>query len=349
MTETGKVETPPAAILSGQGPVPALDVVIVNYRTGPLVVDCLESLAQERGPGMDLRVCVIDNASPDGSAAVIEQAVAAAQWEWVRVIRSPTNGGFGAGNNMVFDLLAAAAENGDRRAGIVWLLNPDTRVIPGSARALVAFMAQRPSAGIVGTALLDGHGTPWPYAFRFPTILGELERGLSWALTSRLLARFAIGRRMGDSPQRVDWVSGASFAIRRALLDEGLRFDEKFFLYYEETDFCRMARREGWETWYLPQAEVLHIAGQSTGVTAKDGARRRMPSYWFASRQYYFVKNYGRAYAVLADLAWMAAHFTFRMKQRLRKERYTGPPWLLRDFARHCALFPRRGSIARSG
>lgn len=335
-------------------PPPTLDVVIVNYRTGPLVVDCLESLAQERGPGMDLRVCVVDNASPDGSAAVIEQAVAKAAWDWVRVILSPTNGGFGAGNNLAFDALALEATKGEATKGkpsaeIVWLLNPDTRVMPGAARALVAFMAQRPAAGIVGTALLDGHGTPWPYAFRFPTVLGELERGLSWTVTSRLLARYAIGRRMGNRPERVDWVSGASFAIRRAVLDEGLRFDERFFLYYEETDLCRMARREGWETWYIPQAEVLHIAGQSTGVTAKDGIARRMPPYWFASRQHYFVKNYGRFYAVLADLAWMGAHFTFRMKQRLRKERYTGPPWLLRDFARHSALFPRRGTIARSG
>jgi GT2 family glycosyltransferase len=316
----------------------AIDVVIVNYRTGPLVVSCLESLAAEIGQDLRLRAFVIDNASGDGSEGEIEAAIAREGWDWVRLIRSPINGGFGAGNNLGID----AALGDDRPAGLIWLLNPDTRIMPGAARELGRFAARTPGAGIIGTALLEGDGTPWPFAFRFPSILGEVERGLRWRLASRLLARHAVPRRMGLQPARVDWVSGASLAIRTELLEEGLRFDEDYFLYYEETDLCRTVRDLGWECWYLPQALVLHIAGQSTGVTDSRSGARRMPGYWFESRHRYFRKNHGAIYALAADLAWMTSHALFLAKQVLRREPHEDPPHLLRDFARHSAFLPQR-------
>ncbi len=324
--------------------VHTLDVVLVNYRTGALAVSCLETLAAERGPNIRLRAFVVDNASPDDSADVIERAIARKGWDWARVIRSPVNGGFGAGNNLGF--AAVLAE--DDPADTIWLLNPDTRVMPGAAAALVRFMAKVPAAGIVGTALLNGDGQPWPYAFRFPGVLGELERGLRWRPASAVLARYAIPRLMGADPERVDWVSGASFAVRRTVVEEGLRFDEGFFLYYEEVDFCRMARNQGWQCWYLPQAVVLHIVGQSTGVPAGNAGVQRMPSYWFDSRQRYFVKNHGKAYALAADIAWMGAHAMFMTKQALRREKPNDPDRLLSDFARHSALLLRPGQRLES-
>jgi len=322
----------------GPGLLHAIDVIIVNYRTGPLVVSCLQTLAAEAGEGMRIRAFVIDNASGDGSADMIEAAIARHDWHWARVHRSAVNGGFGAGNNIGIDLALAQAQP----AGLIWLLNPDTRVMPGAARELARFMAGTPGAGIVGTALLEADGNPWPFAFRFPSVLGEIERGLRWSFTSRLLSRHAIARRMDGRPAVVDWVSGASLAIRPALLREGLRFDEGYFLYYEETDLCRAARSNGWQCWYLPQALVLHIAGQSTGVTATQARPRRLPDYWFQSRSRYFRKNHGRAYALLADLAWMVSHAIFLGKQALRGSPGIDPPRLLSDFARHSALLPRR-------
>jgi len=324
--------------MSDYPPFHAIDVVIVNYRTAQLVVSCLESLAAEAGEGLQLRAFVIDNDSRDGSADAIEAALLQQDWNWARVVRSPVNGGFGAGNNQGIDLALAQ----ERPADLVWLLNPDTRVMPGAARALARFMASTPAAGLVGTALLEADGSPWPFAFRFPSILGEIERGLRWKASSRLLARHALLRRMGDRPERADWVSGASLAIRPALLWEGLRFDEGYFLYYEETDLCRTVRGQGWECWYLPEARVLHISGQSTGITDPQAKPRRMPAYWFESRRRYFRKNHGRIYALLADLAWMASHSVFLAKQALRREQSLDPPRLLADFARHSAFFPRR-------
>ncbi|VXC98806.1 glycosyltransferase family 2 protein [Sphingomonas sp. AX6] len=317
---------------------PSIDVIIVNYCTGSLVVASLASLEAERLLVPKLRAIVVDNASPDGSGDLIAQAVEARGWDWVKVLRSQRNGGFGAGNNLGINW---ALERSDA-AELYWLLNPDTIVQPCAASALTQFMEAEPLAGIAGSALLEADETPWPFAFRFPTILGEVERAARLGLLSRILKKRAVMRAMGSAPERVDWVSGASFVIRRALLEQGLRFDESFFLYYEETDFCLHAARAGWECWYVPGAVVLHVAGQSTGVTGHQLALKRLPSYWFRSRQYYFLKNHGRVYGMLADIAWMSGHIVAVIKARLRGASSVDPPWLLIDFLRHSAFMPQR-------
>lgn len=311
-----------------------IDVVIVNYRTGPLVIECLETLRAERDRGSSLRAIVIDNDSRDGSADLVENAIDRNGWGWASLLRAPTNGGFGAGCNL--GISHALARDDEARA--IWLLNPDTRVMPGAVDALASFMQAHPAAGIAGTALLLADGSPWPYAFRFPTVLGELERALRWGPASRLLARHAALQPMGPAPAPAEWVSGASLAIRREVLEEGLLFDEGYFLYYEETDFCRSARAKGWESWYVPQSVVLHIAGQSTGVTGADANRRRVPGYWFASRSRYFRKNHGRAYAFAADLAWISGHLAHACKTALSRAPRQDPPRLLRDFVRYGML-----------
>ena len=315
-----------------------IDVVIVNYRTGTLVTQCLESLDEDRGDCPGLRAIVVDNASNDGSADLIAEVIRLRNWDWVTLMRSPENRGFGAGSNLG---IAWAMDRPDP-ADLVWLLNPDTRVIPGAASSLARFMAAHPKAGIAGSALLDAGGQPWPYAFRFPSLLGEIERGSRLSFVSRLLRGSATLRRMGSRSEKVDWVSGASFIIRRELLEDDMRFDEEYFLYYEETDFCLHATRKGWECWYVPDAVVLHIAGQSTGITGKQIRLRRLPAYWFHSRRRYFLKNHGRLYTILADFSWIAAHVLARIKQLVRDAAEPDPPYLFQDFIRHAAFLPRR-------
>ncbi|EJL23399.1 glycosyltransferase family 2 protein [Novosphingobium sp. AP12] len=319
--------------MTGPGPLPGfpIDAVIVNYRTGPLVVECLESLAAERDGGAKLRAIVVDNDSLDGSADLVQSAIDRNGWDWATLLRAPTNGGFGTGCNL--GIAHALRQDGEARA--IWLLNPDTRAMPGAVSALASFMEATPAAGIAGTALLLADGSPWPYAFRFPTVLGEFERALRWGLASRLLARHATLRAMDADCAPADWVSGASMAIRRELLEQGLRFDEGYFLYYEETDFCRAARQMGWESWYVPQSVILHIAGQSTGVTSADANSRRVPGYWFDSRRRYFRKNHGPTYALAADVAWVSGHLVHLFKQALRRAPRQDPPRLLGDFVRH--------------
>jgi GT2 family glycosyltransferase len=316
--------------------LPTMLAIIVNYRTGPLVVECLASLEEEVRAMPGFRVMVVDNASGDDSVHVIDSAIRARGWgDWAELTVSPVNGGFASGNNHAIRRALA----GDNPPDLLWLVNPDTVVRPGAARALAAFMRDHPKTGIAGSALQSADGTPWPFAFRFPTILGETERGARLGLVSRLLSSHAIGRTMGRDSARVDWVSGASMVIRRAVFADTGLMDEGYFLYYEETDFCLQAQRAGWECWYVPEAVVLHISGQSTGVTAETTVPKRIPRYWFESRRRYFVKNHGRAYAIAADLGWAGTHMLWRLRRLAMLRRNPDPPRMLGDFLRYSALF----------
>lgn len=314
--------------------LPTLTVIIVNYRTGRLVVDCLTSLESEVAAFPVTKVRVVDNDSGDDSADIIAAAIVDRGWaDWAELIRSPTNGGFAYGNNLAI----RAALDDATPPDLFWLLNPDTQVYPGALGHFLDFFRTTPSAGIVGSLLLNGDATHWRYAFRFPSALSELERGACLGPLSRLLKDHRVPKAMGDTPEQVDWVSGASMVVRRATLEATGLMDEGFFLYFEETDLCRKAQDHGWACWYLPSAIVLHIAGQSTGITGSRLAR--VPSYWFDARRRYFIINHGKAYAMLADICWLAGHLLWRGLRRFRSRREPNTPFLLRDFLMHSALF----------
>lgn len=311
-----------------------MHIMVVNYRTPQLTIDCLASLEPEVRGMPSLRVTVVDNASPDESAAAIAAAIADHGWRWAELVRSPVNGGFAYGNNLAIRPLLKE----DSGPELFWLLNPDTRVVPGAAAAIATFMRAHRDVGIAGTALIEENGTLWPFAFRFPTILSEIERGMRLGIVSRLLARATVLRRMTAVATPVDWVPGASMVVRRAVFDAIGLMDDAYFLYFEETDFCLAARRAGWATWYLPDASVIHIAGQSTGLTDSRPAAGRIPSYWFESRRRYFIKNHGRVYAGVADLAWALTHVAWRLRRRIAARPDPDPPALLSDFLRGSSL-----------
>lgn len=324
---------------------PQILVVIVNYRTGKLAVDCLASLAGEVEANPALRVVVVDNASNDGSAETISAAIAASGWSaWAELVVSPVNGGFAHGNNTAVRRALAGFDPPD----LFWLLNPDTQVRPGAVASLAAFFEDNPKAGIAGTLIQEADGRPWRFAFRFPSILGEFERGIRLSVVTRLLDNHRVLRPMGDAPELADWVSGASMMVRRKVFEDAGLMDDAYFLYFEETDFCLAARRAGWTCWYVPDACIMHIAGQSTGVTASDTGRRRLPRYWFESRRRFFVKNYGRGYAALADFAWLAAHLLWSGRRLLTGRPNDDPHHLLNDFLSVSALTKGRGATTNS-
>jgi N-acetylglucosaminyl-diphospho-decaprenol L-rhamnosyltransferase len=318
-------------------PIPVL-AIIVNYRSARLSLRAVASLEQERAahPELDLRAVVVENAS--GDADVLREGMA--QYAaFARLIVSETNGGFGAGNNIG---LRSASEGTKPR--YVYFLNPDTEVRPGGVAELVRFLEAHPRAGIAGGSFEHIDGTPWSIAFRFPSPLGELEGGAETGVLTKLLRRFTVPRDMGDAAEPVDWVSGASMLFRMDTLEATGGFDETFFLYYEEIDLCLRAQRLGWECWYVPQSRVMHIRGQSTGVTALDDKPKRLPKYWFESRRRYFAKNDGYAYAVAADLAFLVGSSLGSLKRRLKGQANT--PHLLRDFVSESVLFGRNRHLA---
>ncbi len=310
-------------------------VAIVNYRTGKLVVDCLRSLQAEMQTLPGSRVVVVDNQSPDDSADVIAAAIEANGWSsFATLHRSPVNGGFSFGNNAA----VRPALQSDAPPDYYWLLNPDTRIFPGALRELMAFMQAHPRVGISGSSLEGDDGELWPFAFRFPSFWSELDSGLALGPVTALLKKHVVARRMGDHPEQVDWLPGASMLVRREVFQRIGLMDEGYFLYFEETDFCLQAKRAGWECWYVPQSRVMHISGQSTGVTGKQAERRRLPKYWFDSRRRYFTKNHGWLYAAVTDLAWMLGFSLWRARRLLQRKPDNDPPRMLADFAANSAL-----------
>lgn len=310
-------------------------VVIVNYRTPQLTVDCLKSLESEVNILPNLRVVVSDNDSADGSDIIIMAAIKEAGWSWAEFLPLERNGGFAYGNNFPI----RRALSGNALAPYVLLLNPDTVVLPGAISTLVSFMEQHPEAGIVGSRLQDPDGTPQRSAFRFHTFWSEIDAGLRLDIVHKLLDRWVVAPPVVDNPCQTDWVAGASMMVRRQVFEEIGLIDEGYFMYYEEMDFSLQANKAGWLCWYVPDSRVIHLVGQSSGVTNTKKPRKRQPKYVFDSRRRYFIKNYGWLYLLIADLSIMATFPIWRTRRFLQRKPDLDPPNLLLDIFHNSFLF----------
>ena len=322
--------------LTSSSSCPSLLVVIVNYRTADLVIDCLRSLVQEVSSLPSLQVSVVDNDSQDGSVKTLQTAIKTEDWgDWVTLMSSDRNGGYAYGNNLAIRPALASSMQPD----YVLLLNPDTQVRPGALKTMLDYMEEHPQIGITGSGIEEANGTLWSIAFRFPSLLSELDQALRLGIVSKLLSRWVVAQQMGQAPQEIDWVPGASMMIRRQVFESVGLMDEGYFLYYEETDFCLQAKRAGWSCWYLPQSRIMHIGGQSTGVTDRFSPPKRLPQYVFDSRRQYFVKNHGRLYAMVTDLFWLSGFIVWQIRRTIQRKPDSHPPQMLTDFMRNSVLF----------
>jgi GT2 family glycosyltransferase len=316
-----------------------LGIVIVNYRIAGLVCDCLRSLAPEAAALPGTRVRVVDNDSQDGSAERISRFIEEQGFEaWASVMAAPRNGGFSYGNNLAIQPLL---EEGFEA---FLLLNPDTYVRPGALQPLLDALQKDPSVGVVGSRLENPDGTPQRSMFRFPSAIGEMEWTASIGPLTWVLKPWAVSRVPPDLPAFCDWVAGASMLVRREVFEKIGLLDEKYFLYFEEVDFCLRAAHAGWRCRYEPLSRVVHLVGQSTGVSYAPTERRRLPRYWFESRRRFFVKNFGALYAAAADLFWMTGRVLGYTRGALQRRPDRTPHRFLRDFARE-SVFARGPKI----
>lgn len=274
-----------------------LVVVILNYRTSRLVIDCLETLVGQVEPGRD-EVVVVDNTSGDGSEEVIRAAIEERGWVgWARVVAAGRNGGFSAGNNEGIRASDAA---------LYLLLNSDTLVRPGAVAELLRASADRPRAGLIGSRLEWPDGRAQSSAFRRVTPLGQLERTAQLSLITRLLARHVVGMPISDDPHEADWVSFAGVLVRREALECVGPMDEGMFMYYEDIDMGCRVRRAGFEVWYWPSARVVHLRGGSGDVKKSKEAHKRLPGYYYAARARYLHREFGRLGLWAANVLWIA-------------------------------------------
>jgi GT2 family glycosyltransferase len=228
---------------------PLLSIVIVSYNSAALLGACLASLPAAID-GRPVEVIVVDNASRDGSAALVT-----ATFPGVTVLAQASNTGYAAANNAG---LARA------RGAFLCLLNPDTAVAPGALERLVTWLATHPAAAVAAPRLLNPDGSTQAVGFRFP---GVGQVALDWfplharLLTSRLNGRYPPP---WPAPFRIDHPLGACFVVRRTAAARVGLFDEGYFMYSEEVDWCRRLAAANWQAWTLPGATVLHHGGAST-------------------------------------------------------------------------------------
>lgn len=306
----------------------SLLVIIVNYRSALLCEGCLDSLSPEIAALSGAKVLVIDGASPDDSAVRLKQFIEERGYgAWCRLEVLDHNGGYSFANNHG---LRSSLES-VTGARLLMLLNPDTIVRPGAIRSMVEMMMQRPDVSICGARLENPDGTSQLAARRFPTPLGELEAAAKFGPITKLLGSWRICPEEPSKPVMCGWTPGAALLFRRDALEKVGVFDESYFMYFEEVDLCLRAARAGIGCWYLPQARVIHLVGQSSGVTVASGRPKRLPGYWFASRRHYYLKNYGRFTLLWANAALVVGTLIHRVVSVLRRRSPSDPPALIRD------------------
>jgi GT2 family glycosyltransferase len=316
---------------------PTVLTIILNYRTPDLTLKACEAAMREM-EGITGEIVVVDNASGDGSFDILQQAALDRGWtedNRLRVLQSGWNGGFGAGMN--FGMRAGLTSG--QVPDYYYLLNSDAWPEAGAIRLLRDFLRDTPTAGLVGSHIKGPDGVTHTTAFRFPSIAGEFEAAARTGVISRLLKDSIVPLPQPTDISRVDWTAGASLMIKSEVIEATGGFDEKFFLYFEETDLCRRAISAGWSTHYQPDSHVVHIGSVSTGMKTWS----RTPQYWFDSRIRYFTKNHGVFYTILSTLGLITAGTLWRLRRLVQRKPQADPDRFLIDLIWHAIATPFRG------
>lgn len=280
---------------------PRLGIVVVSYNTCELLRRCLQSTTEVTLP---VEVIVVDNASTDGSPEMVRRDFPA-----VRLLANGENRGFAAATNQGLEIVRDEVD-------FVLLLNPDAWLYPGAAEELARFLVAHPRVGVAGARLLYPDGRPQEGAWRFPTLLMAFfdlfpPHG---PLLGRLQTSFLNGRyqeERDDVPFPIDHPLGAAMMIRRETLAEVGHFDEAYWMYAEEVDWCRRCHAAGWAIWQAPAARVAHVGGASSSqfrgrsFVALHRSRLRFVGKWGDARHGRWYRRIIRLGMVWATLqAW---------------------------------------------
>jgi len=292
-----------------------VSVIIVSWNVRELLKQCLRSVNSEESTlnsslstvhrSLLTEVIVVDNASSDGTVQMLRD-----EFPDTRVIVNSQNLGFTRANNQA---LAIA------RGRYLFLLNPDTELAPNALSAMTAYADAHPRVGIIGPKLFYGDGSLQSSRRRFPTLATAfLESTIfqQWFPRNRALTRYFMLDTSDDETQDVDWVTGSAMFVRREMYEQVGGFDEQFFMYSEELDWCYRAKQAGWQIMYLPTAQVTHYEGKSSEqiVVQRD--------IYFHSSKIRFFRKYRGAFVAEILRAFLVTMFAFEIAEESVK-------WLL--------------------
>ena len=236
-----------------------ISFIIVNWNTRDILMDCLNSI-YETVKDIDVEIYVVDNNSTDGSQAAVKNG-----FPDVKLIENETNTGFGYANNQALRIM---------QGRFAVLLNSDAVLKENSVKRLLAFMTTTPRAGIAGVQLLNDDGSRQNSIDNFPSSETEI-------FNKSILRLFFPGKYPSKNmsykdPIEVDSVIGACMMVRKEAIGDVGVFDEDYFIFLEETDWCFRMNKKGWKVYHVPDAEVFHLSGHS---------KKRTP--WRSQIEYY--------------------------------------------------------------
>ncbi len=253
---------------------PLCSILIVNWNARDFLQACLKSIPTDALP---LEILVVDNASTDGSVALLEREFSPERFPQIKVIANPTNLGFAAANN-----LAARCAHGK----YLFLLNPDTTLAENTLHAMIQFAEEHPRVGALGPALRNPDGSLQRSCWRgYPGLAMAFSDALFlWKVPWLPLASASEYRSEElRAPRAVDHLLGACMLIRREAWESVGGLDEDYFLFLEETDWCWRAQRAGWDIYYLPQVAVTHYGQQSM----RRFPQRNVPQFYKSYIRFY--------------------------------------------------------------
>ena len=299
----------------------ALSIVIVNWNTREMLRACLESVyATVRV--QPLQVIVVDNASADGSAVMVQQ-----QFPGAQLISNERNVGFARANNQAFQICTGK---------YVLLLNSDARLLEDTADGLIAILEAHTNTAAVGPMILNADGSYQAGGTDFPNLLNEtlLSIGAARWLRNGYYPDYPPGKKSGN----VDWVGGACMLLRKRVLEQIGGLDADYFMYTEETDWCFRARQAHWLIQYSPAQRVIHYGGASSAQAAS-----RMRTELYKSKLRFFEKHRPRWQYVLlksvivASAAAKALGYSIAANiQQAHKTRYESQAASFRQVYRAC-------------
>ena len=291
-----------------------LVISIINYRTGPLTLQCVASvLADIAGleAGVTAEVVVVDNASGDGSADEIAAWIAAQDPAVpVHLVRSPVNSGFSGGHNQGMAAIPAA---------FYLILNSDALLRPGFCHAILAAAEAQPAIGLFAPRIEYDDGVQQISCFRFASPASELIRGAASGPVTRALHRHVVALDMPPAEGAIEWASFACILLRGSMVQAIGPMDQGYFLYFEDSEYCLRARRAGWRIAYVDQARAVHFRGGSGPVKAMAAARKRLPGYFYASRARFLYQAHGGAGLWTANLLWLLGRGLAQTRRLLGK------------------------------
>lgn len=291
-------------------------VAIVNWNSGPDLRKCIAAVQQNTK--VTWKLLIVDNASTDASLEGVDETSPV-----TRVLRSERNLGFAGAVNLAL---------GEVETPFVLLLNPDAFVKPACIDALVARAQAEPRAAAVGAGLRNLDGSLQVAARNFPSPATHLVEAFRLYKPLRFvpgLGRWYLVVSRQDEVRKVDWVVGACMLIRIAAVRDIGPFDDSFFMYAEELDWCLRARRKGWEVWFEPSAVANHRLG---GSSRQNELALMVESY--RSMYRFYAKYYPRSWTAEARVITRAAMLARTLALPFRRERGSARLAAYREIAR---------------